>query len=316
MDERGLIAVTGAGGFLGLAVTRALSAAGAGLRLLIGPPGTPAPAVPEGAEAIYGWMEDEATATALVEDASVVVHLAGPASASASYRRPAEFARSHVVGTAAMLHSLVGGACARVVHISSAEIYGRPRSNPVAEDHPAAPLSPYGVVKCAAENLARTLAGPIGVELVILRPFSVYGFRSPATSLVGRLLRQALTAEALEVADLLPVRDYVHVDDVAAAVVAACTTAVVPGRPAVYNIAGGVGYSVRDVAELIVAGAGRPLSVRQVSDLVDRPPATDLLELVADVTRARRDLGWQPRIDLTAGLRQALVSLAEDPAGV
>ncbi len=265
---------------------------------------------------MYGWIEDEATAAASVADASIVVHLAGPASVSASYERPAEFARSHVVGTAAVFQGLVGGTGARVVHISSAEIYGRPRSNPVAEDHPAAPRSPYGVVKWAAEDLARTLAGPLGVELVVLRPFSVYGLGSPATSLVGRLLRQALTAEALEVADLRPVRDYVHVDDVAAAVVAACTTAVISDRPAVYNIASGVGCSVGDLAERVVAGAARPLPVRQVPDLTDRPPETDLLELVADISRARRDLGWQPRIELAVGLRRALVSLAEDAAGV
>jgi nucleoside-diphosphate-sugar epimerase len=141
---------------------------------------------------------------------------------------------------------------------------------------------------------------------VNLRPFSVYGPASPERSLLGRLLRQAATADSVSVATLRPVRDYAHVDDVAAAVVRAL---VVPAeQPREYNIASGTGTSVRELASLVVTATGRALPIVE-APVGDRPPLVDVLELVADVSRARTELGWTPSVPLDVGVARALAAL-------
>lgn len=286
------VLVTGAGGFIGSAALRTLEAAGADVRPHAGPPGAPGPSA-----WARGDITDAARMAALAAGVDVVVHLAGPPSVAASFEAPAAFARAHVVGTATLLHAMRPGT--RLVYVSSAEVYGCPDRNPVPEDAPRRPRSPYAAAKVGAEALVEAFADRI--PAVVLRPFCVYGPGSGGV--VGHVLRQvrAPGATAIELADARPVRDFCHVDDVAEAIVRAARADV---RGA-FNVGSGVGTAIGALAEAAGRALGRPLPV------VERPERrrpVDLLALVADTSRIERALGWRPRIGLEEGLRRTIES--------
>ena len=286
--------VTGAGGLIGSALVRRLYAAGVAVHAHVGPPGFEGLPLPRGVP--VSWC-DVLDLGPLVADAGVdaVVHLAGPAGVAASFADPATYARDHVEGTAAVLAGLAAVRRPQhLVYVSSAEVYGRPAHNPVDESAASDPLSPYAAAKVAAESLVRSQRP----NATVLRPFSVYGDSSPARSLVGSLVRQAISSDRIEVATLAPVRDYVHVDDLVRAVEGALER-----RPAgAFNVGSGVGTSVRELAHLAIAVTGRPLPLVEAG--ADRP--IDVLELVADIRRSAERLGWAPTVDLRSGLEQAI----------
>jgi UDP-glucose 4-epimerase len=303
------VLVTGAAGMIGSVAARELRDRGASVRAHAGPAGTDASTVPEGVEVSYADISDLDAVSALVAGADAVVHLAGPASVAASFQSPVDYARAHVLGTTAVLEACRATGVDRVVHISSAEVYGRPAHNPVAEDAPTLPRSPYGAAKLGGEALVRAFCPPAAIGAIVLRPFSTYGPRSPQGSLVGRLLRAALGGDdVIRLSSLRPVRDYVHVDDVAAAAAAALVRLADGPRNAkvpVYNVGSGDGTSVADLAALILAASGRSARLEEAPS-PDRPPGADVTELVADIGRARADLAWAPSVTLAGGLAGAL----------
>jgi nucleoside-diphosphate-sugar epimerase len=294
----GSVLVTGAAGFIGRHVVDALLRSGARVRALSGPPGHGLGPLPGEVAEVEADLAAPGAAEAAVADARTVVHAAGPASVAASFADPAAFARVHVEGTARLLDACRRAGVRRVVLISSAEVYGRPRRNPVSESHPLRARSPYGAAKAGAEQMARAFADAYGLRIVILRPFSVYGPGQSAASLIGTVLRQAAEGDAVRLHDLRPVRDYCFVGDVADAVLAA-SAANLP-RLSVFNVGTGRGTSVARLAAMVLRAAGRDLPVEQ--DGTDRPGRAQILRLVADPARARDRLGWSAGTSLEDGL--------------
>lgn len=315
------IVVTGAGGMIGRRVCAQLVAAGArDLVGLVGPvPHDPAdPPIP--ARWHHGDIADPEVCARLVEDATTIVHLAGPPSVGASHRAPAEAVRAHGLGTATLLEAAVRtGRMRRVVLVSSAEVYGLPRDQVVTESHPLAPASPYAVAKASAEMFATMMQAIHGFELAIVRPFAVYGPTSPAWSLVGTAVGQALTGAADEpvvMRDLTRIRDLVHVDDVAALIARCAVHAVwaADQAPLVVNACTGVASTVQDVALAALAAAGRRAPVHQEPAGPEptagqlraghRPPWLDPVRLVGSPGRAADLLDWSPSRTLADGMEE------------
>jgi nucleoside-diphosphate-sugar epimerase len=295
------VAVTGAGGFIGSALVPALLEAGADVRALIGPAGETLSTPPAPALGMRGEITDKTVVRRLCDGADIVVHLAGPPSVAASFVRPREFARVHVLGTLEVLEACRAAPVRRLLYLSSAEVYGRPQYNPVGEDQPLSALSPYGACKIAAEQFAVAHAAAYSLPVTILRAFSVYGPGLSPLSLIGTLLRQARGVGSLSVQDLGPIRDYCHLRDVVHAIVLACQHA--PAGVLTLNIGSGHGTSVKDVVATFLRVLNRDLPViEQSTD--SRPGQSEIRELVADISRARSVLGWSPIIDLSEGLRQ------------
>jgi nucleoside-diphosphate-sugar epimerase len=301
--KRKTVLVTGAGGFIGSAVVRAMAGRAASLRALLGPPGFPGPASVPGVMTACAEIDDLAAITSLAEGVDVVVHLAGPAGVGMSFDEAPNYARVHVAGTATVLEACRRAGVARLVYASSAEVYGLPAADPVPEGHRLQARSPYAAAKIGAERFAESFALAFGLDVIVLRPFSIYGPSPSPESLIGTALRQARSGGPVVVADTRPVRDYCYVDDLVEAVLLAAS-APVRGHH-VFNIGSGVGSSVADVVGTILRLVGREAEI-VVDPSRRRPGGADILRLVADTRRAKAGLGWSASTPLEAGLRRMI----------
>ncbi len=296
------VLVTGAGGFVGRHLVRALSHCKADVTALVGPPGSHL-AIPQ--EAVE-WAEidicDGEAVRRLMRGCDVVVHAAGPPSVAQSFMHPALHARDHVQGTAAVLEAAHALSVRRIVYVSSAEVYGRSREIFATEDQPLEARSPYAACKIAAEHMIAAFSFAYRCDAVVLRPFSLYGEGASQYSVLNHIVRMAEFEERVLLADPRPIRDYVFVDDFVDAVVRACNAEPVPGVRT-FNIGTMRGTSVSELAGLVLATMGlvRPVVSTWEST---RPGESDIPRLIADNSRAREALGWRPLIALEEGLRR------------
>ncbi|MQY07638.1 NAD-dependent epimerase/dehydratase family protein [Actinomadura macrotermitis] len=284
------VLVTGAAGYVGYAVGRRLIAAGHEVTGLVRDAGR---ALPPGVRPVIGDLLDPVALRAAVDEPyDGVCHLAARTRVRESFADPAGFFAANVQGTVELLGALTGQPV--VVYGSTAAVYGTPERQPIPESQVPDPTSPYGASKLAAEHLLRFAARAGQVGATILRTFnvagSVDGRPDPDTT---RLIPKALAVAAghaphLEInGDGAAVREYLHVDDLAAAYVAALEAAR-PGAERVYNVGSGTGSPVAEVVAAVQEVTGRGVPV------VHRPPQPEPPLLMCDASAIRADLGWRP----------------------
>jgi nucleoside-diphosphate-sugar epimerase len=231
-------------------------------------------------------------------DVRHVYHLAAKTYVPDSWIRPADFYEVNVLGTVNVLeYCRENGASLTLV---SSYVYGRPERLPIAEDHPLRAFNPYAHSKLLAEEAAQFYMENYGARVTIVRPFNLYGPGQPDRFLIPTLIRQALSPalDAIAVADLRPKRDYIYVDDLVDLLILAGAEP----QAGVYNAGTGVSTSVLELAECVaaLAGANKPV----VSKHEERP--NEVLDTVADITRARTRLGWAPTVGLREGLARII----------
>ncbi|WP_021597287.1 NAD-dependent epimerase/dehydratase family protein [Actinomadura welshii] len=296
------VLVTGAAGYIGYAVGRRLVAAGHEVDGLV----RRAAGVPDGVRPVHGDL--------LVPDGlprgpyDGICHLAALTRVRESFDAPLRYFTANVQGTVNLLEAVDAD---RVVLGSTAAVYGTPERQPIPESEPAAPASPYGASKLAAEQAVRFHARTGAIGAVVLRTFNVAGsvdgrVDPDETRLIPKALAVAAgRAPHLDVnGDGLAVREYLHVDDLAAAYVRA-VEAVAPGEDRVYNVGSGAGAAVREVVAAVEEVTGRPVPTRR------RPARPEAPVLVCDATAIRAGLGWRPDRsalpEIIAGAWNALV---------
>ncbi len=293
------VLVTGGSGYFGSILTGMARARGDRVRVFDLNPPVPV----AGVEYIAGDVRDRAAVTAACDGADVVLH--NVAQVPLAQDRDL-FWSVNVTGTANVLLAARDRGVAKVVHTSSSAIYGIPDRNPVAEDTPARPLEAYGRAKLEAELLCRD-AADAGVDVTVVRPRTILGH--------GRLGIMAVLFEF--VAEGAPVYvlgkgdnryQFVHATDLADA----CLRAAGREKPAVYNIGAGNFGTMRETLQALVDHAGTGSRVRSLPAAPARAAMRTLSRLgVApfapyhwllyaeslwfDTTRARTELGWEPR---------------------
>ena len=303
------VLVTGAYGFVGRWVVRALLAAGHTVVGATGPGGEPAL---EGSErARVQWMPldlaDAASVRAVAAGAyDAVLHLAGLASGGDAMRDPGTAWTVNAAGTARLVgefgrRKAAGEIDPLVVVVSTAEVYGR-SARPLVETDPIAPRSPYAASKRGAELAADETAARTGLRVVLARAFPHTGpgqdTRFVAPAFAERLLTaRRVGARVVNVGNLDVTRDFLDVRDVARAYTVLLAQGV-PGE--VYNVASGTGISLRDLFDRIADAVG--VSAIPESDSAFLR-ATDIPFLVGDPGKLHRATGWSPEIDLDTTLR-------------
>jgi UDP-glucose 4-epimerase len=225
----------------------------------------------------------------------VCFHLAAQADVPTSVERPDFDAEVNVVGTVRVLQA-AGEATTLVFSSTGGAIYGE-CERPAREDDPRRPLSPYGIAKLSGEEYLAGWNRLHGTRHTALRFANVYGPRQEATlegGVVAIFLEAMADGRDTKIyGDGAQTRDFVHVDDVVAGLLAA------PGTGGVFNIGSGIETSVAELhAECrAVSGNDRPA-------VLEPPREGDVLRSVLDVSRSGQELGWRPRLQLDEGLRR------------
>ncbi len=300
--------VTGGAGFLGSALANRLSAQDDQVRVIddlsAGDPALLARQV----LFTRGNVLDRPKLWTLLQDIDCVYHLAARVQVSESILYPREYNEINVGGTVSVMEAMRDAGVRRVVFASSGAVYGEQAQQPVREDQVPNPQSPYAVSKLSAEYYVRTIGALWGIETVVLRIFNAYGpgQNLPASHppVVPRFLQQALRGGSLVVfGSGAQTRDFVYVDDVLKALVAAATAGDIDRR--IINIGSGRETSVNELVTLAGETVGRSIDV-----LHSPAESGGVSRLYADVSLARRLLAYEPRVELRRGLR---LTLERDP---
>lgn len=229
----------------------------------------------------------------------VVYHLAAQTSVRRSTQWPALDAAVNVVGSVNVLEASVRHGVRKVVYASSGgAVYGEPEYLPVTEDHPVRPLSPYGLSKYTVEGYLRLYGEMHGLRYSILRYPNVYGPRQDPygeAGVVAIFSRCLLAGESPTVfGDGRQTRDYVYVSDV----VSASLLCLDRGDGGIYNLGWG-----REVSVLELLGELRQVLGTDIPPRHDAPRPGEVRRICLDASRAASELGWQPRVPLSEGLR-------------
>jgi UDP-glucose 4-epimerase len=312
------VLVTGGAGYVGGVSVDAILEAGHEVIVLDDLSTGHAAIVNPAARLVTGSYGDEAATCALLEAEGVdaILHCAARSLVGESVLDPAKYYRDNVAGGVALLEAARAAGVRRIVFSSTAAVYGTPDSTPIGEDAPLRPINTYGETKRTFEGALHWYSGAYGFRSVILRYFNVAGaterlgeVHRPETHLIPNVLTAAQGGPALTLfgedyptPDGTPIRDYIHVSDLADAHVAALLATApddprtgpaggaAPATPLICNLGTANGYSVREVLQAAEAVVGRPIPHAVGPRRAGDPPV-----LVASNARATDALGWTPQ---------------------
>ena len=241
----------------------------------------------------------------LVDGVDGVYHLAAQPGVRPSWGQDFEvYTQRNLVATQRLLEAMQHTGTPRLIFASSSSVYGHIGA-PARESDPFAPVSPYGMTKAACEQIIDVYRRVHGLSAVSLRYFTAYGPRQRPEMAFAAFIRAVLLGKPLSVlGDGSQVRDFTYVSDVIAATIAAAELGTEPA----YNISGGGSCTLLEAIEQIERISGRPA-------LMDfSPPARgDAFRTSADLTAARRDLGYRPTVLLHEGLALQISAAMAEP---
>jgi UDP-glucose 4-epimerase len=297
--------VTGGAGYIGSIVARQLLGAGHDVTVLDNLERGHREAVPKDARLVVADLLDrEAVDAAVSAGFDGAMHFAALALVSESVSHPERYYRTNVGGTLNLLEAMADAGVPRLVFSSTCAVYGQPDEVPIAETAVPRPVNAYGASKLAVDLMIRDFCTASGLGAVSLRYFNVAGAsgdlgedHDPETHLIPNILRVALgQAPAAQIygtdyptPDGTAVRDYIHVEDLAAAHLLALEGAR-QSEHRVFNLGNGNGFSVREVVAAARAVTGQEIATNEASRRPGDPPM-----LVASSDLIRSELGWEPR---------------------
>jgi nucleoside-diphosphate-sugar epimerase len=232
-----------------------------------------------------------------------VFHLAARTFVPDSWSAPLSFYEVNVLGTVNVLEFCRARGAS--LTLMSSYVYGRPARLPISEEDPLGAFNPYSHTKILAEETGLYYQRQFGVPVTIVRPFNVYGPGQDGRFLIPKILTQAIDPglAIMVVADLRPRRDYLFIADLIRLLVGTAFRR----EGGIFNAGSGLSWGVGEVISEV--NGLLPMSKPVQANGPMRPD--EILEVIADISRARHSFGWEPRVPFRDGLQMTLTSLRE-----
>jgi NAD dependent epimerase/dehydratase len=303
--------VTGGGGFIGGHLAVALNQAGARVRALCrynsrGDRGALDwfdRAQIEGLEVVHGDLRDPESVAQAMRGVEIAFHLGAQIAIPYSFVNPRDFFETNVGGTLNVAQAALGAGVGKLLHVSTSEVYGDARSWPIDEHQALAPRSPYAASKVGADKLMESFHHSFELPVAIARPFNTYGPHQSARAIVPTIATQALRGSRVRLGSLEPRRDLTFVNDTTAGLMAIAASDQTAGRT--LQLGSGSDVSIGELAELVGELTGRVLEIELDPERL-RPAASEVPRLLCDFGTTTDLTGWEPRVDLRAGVTRTL----------
>jgi len=261
---------------------------------------------------VHGDIRDAGLVDDVVSQVDVIVNAAAESHVEKSIVEGAsEFVTTNVEGTQILLDALRRHPVERFVLLSSSEVYGTAETDPMDEEHPLNPRSPYAATKAGGDRLAYSYFVTYQLPIVIVRPFNNYGPRQHPEKVVPRFITQAIQGLPLTIhGSGAASRDWLYVDDDAEAIEAIIEAPIDDVAGEVLNVATGVDVSVDTIADLVLEAVGDTGSTKAYLD--ERPGQVD--RHIGSTHKMARLTGWRARTGLEEGLEQTVAWYRENEA--
>ena len=315
------VLVTGGAGYIGSTAVDILLSQGYEISVLDDCSTGHADSVPAGIDFITGSILNHDDLTKALHGCDAVMHFAGKSLVGESVKQPDLYRKVNVEGTRALLDAMHKSGVKKLVFSSSAATYGEPEQVPITETAPTQPTNPYGETKLAVDQMISAEADSREISAISLRYFNVAGAHksergwlaerhNPETHLIPNILKSTID-RPVEIygtdwptPDGTCVRDYVHVVDLIAAHIKALNM-LRTGKHDFYNLGSGAGYSVKVIVAAASKAAGYEIPT------IDSPRrAGDPAVLIADISKAKAELGWVPMLGIERIVTDTLESLS------
>lgn len=296
--------ITGGAGFIGAALANTLVEMGHQVRVLDDLSAGDQSRLDERVIFTRGDTRDIPKLWTLLKGVDCVYHLAARVYVQESILYPVEYNDVNVGGTVSLMTAVRDAGVQRVILASSGAVYGRQPVQPAPETVMARPENPYAVSKLAAEGYVEALGALNGTETVSLRIFNAYGpgqvIPPSHPPVIPKLLKQALSGGSLVIyGQGSQSRDFIYISDIVQALVAAATARDINGT--LINVASGVETTINQLADVVEEVTGK-----RTYRLYSNAQSGGVLRLFADISLARKLLGFRPQVDIRQGIRLLL----------
>jgi NAD dependent epimerase/dehydratase len=262
-------------------------------------------------EVVAGDICDYFSVENAMKGAEYVFHLAALIGIPYSYVAPDRYVAVNIQGTLNVLQAARNLSPARILVVSTSEVYGSAQFTPITEAHPLQGQSPYSATKIGAEKMAEAFWRSFGLPVSIVRPFNTYGPRQSARAVIPAIVAQLLGGSTdLALGDLSPTRDFVFVRDTVRGMEAILRSPHTIGQT--LNLATGIETSIGDVAQLLVQQLAPTARITQETARM-RPADSEVMRLLGANTQLCALTDWQPQTPLADGLAQTIAWFRQHP---
>jgi NAD dependent epimerase/dehydratase len=306
------VLVTGAGGFIGSHLTERLIELGAHVRAFVRYNSRndwgllellPKDKLKE-VETIAGDLRDGEAVRQASDGVNVIFHLGSLIAIPYSYVHPRETIETNIMGALNVMTAARREGIERIIHTSTSEVYGTARYVPIDEKHPLQGQSPYSASKIGADKIAESYHLSFGLPVSTIRPFNTFGPRQSARAVIPTIITQALApGPAMVLGSLSPTRDYTYVGDTVEGFIRVAESEHSVGET--INIGSNSEICIGDIAKKVMGKLGVNKEIRVDVKRV-RPENSEVERLWCDNSKAKRLLGWEPRVSFDEGLSRTI----------
>lgn len=311
------VLITGSEGFIGSHLTEKLVKLGANVTCFVkynfissyGFLEELSPTIRSKIKIIMGDLIDYDAVLKACSGKDVVFHLGALISIPYSYDRPLENLYTNVIGTFNVMNACKIEKVKKVIHTSTSEVYGSAQYIPIDEKHPLVAQSPYSASKISADKIAESFYLSYDLPVATIRPFNTYGPRQSARAVIPTIITQALSSNIISLGSIQPERDFTFVEDTVEGFVKISESDKSIGE--VINIGNGVSISIGDLAQKIIKIVN-PKAKIVLENKRKRPQKSEVNVLLADVSKAKKIIGWNPKYSLDNGLKKTIIWIKQN----